>query len=157
MQSEIKNLMQKFDFNGQSGFLQYWELKHVRNEWVLTVAVQPFLSTNDDEGLENYRKRSLKQRFSVGPGQLVDKEWFSCVAVQTRVADQRTSHNSNQFMGQLVVPIFVNMGAHQILLGVIELVTAHPKACYIEDFNQIYNLLKNENLETNPMVTSTLA
>ncbi|KAI7754828.1 hypothetical protein M8C21_018921 [Ambrosia artemisiifolia] len=151
MESKINNVMRKFDFKGQAGSLQYWEYKQVGQKKVLSLVGQPILSTQGQKGLKNYRKRSFNYtNASVGPDTEVDQEWLAGLAAQKRVPRQRTSRDPNQILGQLVVPVFSYQGADEKFVGVIELTTALPKTSYDEEFNQIQNLLKNENL-TKPL------
>ncbi|MFS8030344.1 hypothetical protein Hanom_Chr17g01532941 [Helianthus anomalus] len=143
MQSKINNVFQKFNFEGRGGCLQFWELgSSVHNKMVLTVIGQPSRSNKNNEALENYRKKCLQYDFFIGRDTPVDQEWFAGLAAQTGNSDQRTSRARDQFMGQLVMPVFSDRDGNDIFLGVIEFVTTIPKKSYAKDFNQIHNLLK---------------
>nr|GEZ70899.1 hypothetical protein [Tanacetum cinerariifolium] len=75
-----------------------------------------------------------------------DFEGKSGEAAQTGVPHQRTNSDPNQFLGQLVVPVFRDLGVQKILVGVIELVTLVPKQSHDADLDQIRRLLWAENL-----------
>ncbi|KAJ0726488.1 putative PB1 domain-containing protein [Helianthus annuus] len=157
MQSYIENAIKRFDFGEQSGVVLFWKYTALGHGWwTLTVKDQPFWSskkgsTKDHKALERYRKRNLRYDYPIRPGNKVDQEWLAGLAARIGVSDQRTFQAKNQFLGQLVVPVSLNEGAHQILLGVIELVTAEPKENYVEEFIQIRNLLNEKNLATGPL------
>ncbi|KAD3641690.1 hypothetical protein E3N88_30914 [Mikania micrantha] len=53
--------------------------------------------------------------------------------------------------GQLVLPVFFDEGAGNKLVGVIEYVTTVRKESYVEDFEQIHNLLKDKGLKSTYM------
>ncbi|KAF5778957.1 putative PB1 domain-containing protein [Helianthus annuus] len=157
MQSYIENAIKRFDFGEQSGVVLFWKYTALGHGWwTLTVKDQPFWSskkgsTKDHKALERYRKRNLRYDYPIRPGNKVDQEWLAGLAARIGVSDQRTFQAKNQFLGQLVVPVSLNEGAHQILLGVIQLVTAEPKENYVEEFIQIRNLLNEKNLATGPL------
>ncbi|KAF5753801.1 hypothetical protein HanXRQr2_Chr17g0784131 [Helianthus annuus] len=151
MQSKINNVMRKFNFEGQSGSLQYWEYKQSGHKGRLTVADQLFVSSRNQRGLREYRNHCLKKKVSVGPDTEVDQEYLAGLAAQKKVAFERTSCDPDQILGQLVVPVFSYQGADKKLIGVIELTTFFVKESYEEDFNQIQSLLQNESLATTYM------
>ncbi|XP_076894698.1 protein NLP2-like [Bidens hawaiensis] len=54
-------------------------------------------------------------------------------------------------MGQLVLPVYYDLGSGNEPVGVIEFVTPVPKESYFEDFEQIHKLLKVEGLKSTYM------
>ncbi|KAL8266943.1 hypothetical protein R6Q59_004287 [Mikania micrantha] len=128
--------MHKFNFRGQLGFLQFWEASFC-NDMVHMVAGQLYRLNGNHEGLTDYRATCLNYETFIGPDTHVDQEFFAGLAAQSGFAEQRTVHDHDQIMGH-----------RQTFLGVIEFVTLSPKASYVDDFNQLYRLLKNENLTT---------
>nr|GEX27137.1 hypothetical protein [Tanacetum cinerariifolium] len=176
IRNSLKKVFQSFDFQGESGLLQFWECNAVGNSkdpgCNLTLTDQIFLSLIHDNRLEEYRMKCLVKNYSfigrktnevnfIGPKTKVEN-WFAGRAVQTGVADHRTRHtvlnHGHQYadealgMGQLVVPVyFYHSGAGLKIIGIIELVTTQPKESYVRDFSQIQNLLKMENLTSTYM------
>ncbi|KAD3641609.1 hypothetical protein E3N88_30833 [Mikania micrantha] len=148
MQFKINKVLQKFNFGGQLGFLQFWEATSGCNDSVHMVVGQLYRLNGNHEGLTDYRATCLHYETFIGPDTHVDPEFFAGLAAQTGFAEQRTVHDHHQIMGQLVMPVFTNLRSHQTFLGVIEFVTLPPKASYVDDFNQLYRLLKNENFTT---------
>nr|GEY28685.1 hypothetical protein [Tanacetum cinerariifolium] len=136
--------MQKFNFQGKSASLLYWKNTAVGNGWSLKVA--DHLSNQEERGLKNYIDSRIAYG-DVGPNTWGQYDCFAGLAAQTRVSHERTD-NQYQFLGQLVMPVFRYAGTHEVLVGVIELVTFFPKDSYIEEFNQINMLLKREKLAT---------
>ncbi|GJS78441.1 PB1 domain-containing protein [Tanacetum coccineum] len=128
----------------KSASLLYWKNTAVGNGWSLKVA--DHLSNREERGLKNY----IDSRIAYGdvwPNTWGQYDCFAGLAAQTRVSHERTD-NQYQFLGQLVMPVFRYVGTHEVLVGVIELVTFFPKDSYIEEFNQINMLLKREKLAT---------
>ncbi|MFS8030303.1 hypothetical protein Hanom_Chr17g01532421 [Helianthus anomalus] len=142
MQSKINSVMQKFNFEGQSGSHQYWEYKQSGHKGCLTVADQLFVSSRNQRRLREYRNHCLKKKVSVGPDTEVDQEYLAGLAAQKKVAFERIGCDPEQILGQLVVPVFSYQGADEKLIGVIELTTFFAKESYEEDFNQIQSLLQ---------------
>ncbi|PWA97424.1 hypothetical protein CTI12_AA029140 [Artemisia annua] len=138
-------MMTRFDFEGNSGSLMFWENTGDGNSWSLKLAGQPSRSNQDHKGLKNYRKNCLRYG-EVGPDTWVQHHCFAGQAAQTGVPHQRTNRDPDQFMGQLVVPVFRELGVQMILVGVIELVTLVPKQSHDADLDQIKRLLWAENL-----------
>ncbi|KAD3641685.1 hypothetical protein E3N88_30909 [Mikania micrantha] len=54
-------------------------------------------------------------------------------------------------MGQLVLPVFFDEGAGNEFAGVMEYITPVRKECYIEIFELIHNILKDEGLKSTYM------
>ncbi|KAM0059183.1 putative PB1 domain-containing protein [Helianthus debilis subsp. tardiflorus] len=87
--------------------------------------------------------------------------WLPGRAAQTKIADHRTIHyvldQEDRYSadvgskGQLVLPVFRDQGDGNKLVGIIEYVTLEPKESYVEDFEQIHNLLKDEGLNSTYM------
>ncbi|PWA65689.1 PB1 domain-containing protein [Artemisia annua] len=144
MKSNIKKVMQKFNFEEKSASLLYWKNTEVGNRWSLKVAGH--LSNREERGLKDYVDSRIACG-DVGPNTWGHHDCFAGLAAQTRVTHQRTD-NPYQFLGHLVMPVFRYAGTQEILVGVIELVTYIPKDSYIEEFNQINMLLKGEKLAT---------
>lgn len=129
----------KFDFKGQSGSIMFWKYVPVRNGWYLTVEDQPFRSSQNEKAFEDYRKWCLGDHdILIGLETKVQHEWFAGLASQTKIAEQRTKHDRDQFFGQLVMPVFCKADGNETFLGVIELVTMHRKGSYETDYKQIY-------------------
>ncbi|GJX00194.1 hypothetical protein Tco_0184107 [Tanacetum coccineum] len=141
LDSGVKRVFQTYDFQGESGLLQFWEC-------------------NTHEGTNDIGcSLTLTDQF-YKCGHL--GIWFAGRAAQTGVADHRIRHvvlnHDHQYideasgMGQLVVPVYFNHpGAGMKLAGIIELITTQPKETYVADFNQIHNLLMRENLTSTYM------
>ncbi|GJV66704.1 hypothetical protein Tco_1482213 [Tanacetum coccineum] len=145
MQSSIENMMTGFDFEGKSGSLLFWKNTGVGSSWCLKLAGQPSRSNKDHKGLKNYRKNCLRYG-EVGPNTWVQHDCFAGQAAQTGVPHERTNRDPDQFLGQLIVPVFRELGVQMILVGVIELVTLVPKESHAADLDQIQRLLWAENL-----------
>ncbi|KAL8266879.1 hypothetical protein R6Q59_004223 [Mikania micrantha] len=145
MQFKIYKVLQEFNFRGQVGFLQFWEDISGHDDSVRLVVGQLYRLNGNHDGLTAYRATCLHYDTFIGPDTHVDPLFFAGLAAQTGFADQRTNHDPNQFIGQLVIPVYTNL---HTFLGVIEFVTPSPKESYVDDFNQLYGLLKNENLTT---------
>ncbi|PWA52614.1 hypothetical protein CTI12_AA453760 [Artemisia annua] len=151
MQAKIENIMNHFVFEGIPASLQYWKNTSVGYyEWSLSVAGQPSISYNDNEGLKLYRKTCLSYGEVRNGDVLPDgqPDCFAGLAAETRVKHERTNSDPTQFLGQLVVPVFRYQGGQKVLDGVIELVTFYPKRSYASEFNQIKGLLQAENLHS---------
>ncbi|KAL8266946.1 hypothetical protein R6Q59_004290 [Mikania micrantha] len=54
-------------------------------------------------------------------------------------------------MGQLVLPVFINEGVGIKLVGITEYVTTERKESYIQDFEQIHNILQDMGLKSTYM------
>ncbi|PWA97426.1 hypothetical protein CTI12_AA029160 [Artemisia annua] len=143
MQSSIENMIRGFDFQRKSGSILFWKNTSPGNSWSLKLTGQLSRSNKDHEGLKNYRN-ACHRYGQVGPGTWAQLNCFAGQAAQTMVPQQRTKHDHDQLLGQLVVPVF----SHGMLVGVIELVTLVPKEDYGPDLIQINRLLRAENLHT---------
>ncbi|KAJ0666350.1 putative PB1 domain-containing protein [Helianthus annuus] len=162
-ESIVGEAFDKFNFHEEPGLLQFWECITASDSedigCYLTLTEQTYMLTRDHEGLlQDYRRRCLESRCRfVGVETKVGK-WLPGRAAQTRIADHRTIHHAlnpeDQHpadvggKGQLVLPVFRDQGAGSNLVGVIEYVTSVPKESYVEDFEQIHNLLKDEGLNS---------
>ncbi|PWA52881.1 PB1 domain-containing protein [Artemisia annua] len=175
IRNRVEKVFQSFDFQGESGLLQFWECNAGSSKDIgcsLTLTDQIFLSPIHDNRLEEYRMKCLVKNYShigrkANDGNFIGvktkvENWFAGRAVQTGIADHRTRHDvlnqGHQYadealgMGQLVAPVyFYHSSAGLKLVGIIELVTTQPKESYVRDFNQIQNLLKMENLTSSYM------
>ncbi|GKE23876.1 hypothetical protein Tco_1435388 [Tanacetum coccineum] len=143
MEYSIGNIFRGFDFQRKSGSLLFWKNTTAGNGWSLQLTGQPSRSNRDHTALENYRNECFLHG-EVGPGTWAQQGCFAGKAAQEMYPQQRTKHDRDQFLGQLVVPVF----DHEILVGVIELVTLVPKDDYGPELNQISRLLRAENLHT---------
>ncbi|KAM0059604.1 putative PB1 domain-containing protein [Helianthus debilis subsp. tardiflorus] len=156
----IDRTFRSFNFGNGSGLLQYWECTPSELENIgcnLMLTDQTFMST-PDEGLEDYRRRCLENRHRFVGLETSVGNWLAGRAAQTGIADHRTIHHVlNQEdqhsadlggKGQLVLPVFYDQGAGNKLVGIIEFVTPVPKECYVEDFEHIHDLLKDEGLKS---------
>ncbi|KAD3641638.1 hypothetical protein E3N88_30862 [Mikania micrantha] len=103
MQFKINSVMHKFNFRGQLGFLQFWEASFC-NDMVHMVAGQLYRLNGNHEGLTDYRATCLNYETFIGPDTHVDQEFFAGLAAQSGFAEQRTVHDHDQIMGQLVMP-----------------------------------------------------
>lgn len=167
LESRVKRVFHTYDFQGESGLLQFWECStHEGTNDIgcsLTLTDQFCMSNIHDNRLLDYRMRCFDNSNRFIGQQTNVGIWFAGRAAQTGVADHRTRHvvfnqDLNQYideasgMGQLVVPVYFNhLGAGMKLAGIIELITTQPKESYVADFNQIHNLLMRENLATKYM------
>ncbi|KAD3641713.1 hypothetical protein E3N88_30937 [Mikania micrantha] len=164
VKSIVGEVFEGFNFHNESGLLQFWacstdpDSKEIGCNLVLTGLT---CNPTQDQGLEDYRKRCLEKQYpSVGIETSVGN-WLAGRAAQTGIADQRTKHHvlgqDDQHSadvgakGQLVLPIFFHEGAGNKLVGVIEYVTTVRKESYVEDFEQIHNLLKDKGLKSTYM------
>ncbi|KAL8266944.1 hypothetical protein R6Q59_004288 [Mikania micrantha] len=149
MSIKIYNVMKKFKFRQQVGFIQFWEATSSCNDTDHMINVgQLYRLNGNHEGLTNYRTDCLNYKAPIGPDTQVDQTDLAVLAAQTGFAYQETSNAPGQFMGQLVMPVYTNMCHHQTFLGVIEFVTLFPKASYVDDFKHLKKLLENEKLTT---------
>ncbi|KAI7732718.1 hypothetical protein M8C21_001896 [Ambrosia artemisiifolia] len=159
----IFRTFKRFSFGKESGFLQFWECIKFDSEDIgfnLTLTDEILMSTQDNE-LEDYRRRCLQNRCRFVGLETNVGNWLAGRAAQTKIADHRTIHHvPNQEdqhsadiggKGQLVLPVFYDLGAGNKLVGIIEYVTLEPKESYVEDFEQIHNLLKDEGLKSSYM------
>ncbi|KAJ0808025.1 hypothetical protein HanLR1_Chr00c0407g0749041 [Helianthus annuus] len=113
----------------------------------LMLTDQIFMSTRD-EGLVEYRRRCLENRYRFVGLLISVGNWLAGRAAQTGNADQRTGryvvNQEDQHSadiggrGQLVLPVYYG----NKLVGVIELVTSVPKESYVQYLEQLQNLLK---------------
>ncbi|KAD3641673.1 hypothetical protein E3N88_30897 [Mikania micrantha] len=149
MSFKINNVMRKFNFRGQLGFIQFWEAASISNDTVHMVVGQLCRLNGNHVGLTNYRTYCLNyDALIIGPDTQVDQMVLAGLAAQTGFAYKGTSNDRDQIMGQLVMPVYTNMRGHQTFLGVIEFVTPSPKATYVDDFKHLKKLLKGSNLYT---------
>ncbi|KAD3641642.1 hypothetical protein E3N88_30866 [Mikania micrantha] len=133
----IENIMNGFDFQERAALLQYWRRIPVGSKWTLTVEGQPFFTNEATNGLINYRRRCLN-----------DVHCKQCLLNDLSVyggkAYQRALGDPNQFMGQLVVPVYEG----KKLAGVIELTTPEPEEDYADEFLRLSISLGREGLAT---------
>ncbi|GKB54504.1 hypothetical protein Tco_0905257 [Tanacetum coccineum] len=156
LDSGVKRVFQTYDFQGESGLLQFWECNtHEGTNDIgcsLTLTDQFCMSDIHDNRLLDYRMKCFDDSNRFIGQQTNMGIWFAGRAAQTGVADHRIRHvvlnHDHQYideasgMGQLVVPVYFNHpGAGMKLAGIIELITTQPKETYVADFNQIHNLL----------------
>ncbi|KAJ0427810.1 putative PB1 domain-containing protein [Helianthus annuus] len=156
----IDKIFRNFNFGNGSGLLQFWACTPSNSEDMgcnLMLTDQTFMST-PDEGLQVYRRRCLENRYRFVGLETSVGNWIAGRAAQTRIADHWTIHHVvNQEdqhsidiggKGQLVLPVFFGQDAGNKLAGIIEFVTPVPKESYVEDFEQIHDLLKDEGLKS---------
>ncbi|KAM0059605.1 putative PB1 domain-containing protein [Helianthus debilis subsp. tardiflorus] len=156
----IDRIFRNFNFRSGSGLLQFWACTPSNSEDMgcnLMLTDQTFMST-PDEGLEVYRRRCLENRYRFVGLETSVGNWLAGRSAQTRIADHWTIHHvlnhEDQHSidiggkGQLVLPVFFGQDAGNKLAGIIEFVTPVPKESYVEDFEQIHDLLKNEGLKS---------
>ncbi|PWA42643.1 PB1 domain-containing protein [Artemisia annua] len=163
--SRVKSVFDAFDFQGESGLLQFWKCGRLRDPedigCSLKLSDHCCVSTIHDNRLTEYRMRCFSKNPCIGQQTNVGN-WFAGRAAQTGVADHRTRHvvlnQDHQFvdeasgMGQLVLPVYFNYPGDGLkLAGIIEFVTTQPKQSYVADFNQIKNLLMMVNLASTYM------
>ncbi|GKB64655.1 hypothetical protein Tco_0920841, partial [Tanacetum coccineum] len=156
LDSRVKRVFHTYDFQGESGLLQFWEcITHEGTNNIgcsLTLTNQFCMSNIHDNRLLDFRMKCFDDSNHFIGQQTNVGIWFAGRAPQTGVADHRIRHvvlnQDHQYidetsgMGQLVVPVYFNHpGAGMKLAGIIELITTQPKESYVADFNQIYNLL----------------
>ncbi|PWA79052.1 PB1 domain-containing protein [Artemisia annua] len=165
LDSRIKRVLDNFDFQGESGLLQFWRCSSLGDPddigCSLTLADQFCLSIIHDSRLMDYRMRCFLRNPFIGLETNVGN-WFAGRAAQTGVGDHRTRRvvlNQDHHyveeapgMGQLVVPVFSNnSGTGLTFAGIIELVTIQPKESYVVDFSRIQDLLMMVNLTSTYM------
>ncbi|GJR15989.1 hypothetical protein Tco_0798641 [Tanacetum coccineum] len=173
--SRVNKVFQSFNFQGETGSLQFWECKTLEDSkdvgCRLALTDQFRVSTINDNRLQEYRMKCLVKNHFIGRKRNAEnfigverkvENWFAGRAAQTGVADHRTRHvmlnqghqdpDEALGMGQLVVPVyFKHRSARLQLIGIIELCTTQPKESYVGDFNQIQNLLMKVNLTSTYM------
>ncbi|KAD3641670.1 hypothetical protein E3N88_30894 [Mikania micrantha] len=138
MNSEgIENIMNEFIYKKGSALFQCWQYKLDQGNPSLTVEGQPFRFYKKCIGLERYRTDCLTKDES-------QQYLLDGLPAEERIAYQRTSGDPNQFMGQLVVPVYEG----KKLVGFIELTTHKPKKDYADEFLRLSSLLKREGLAT---------
>ncbi|KAI7751608.1 hypothetical protein M8C21_033249, partial [Ambrosia artemisiifolia] len=158
IESIVKNVFSKFNFRKKPGLLQFWACSSMPSSaedsgCYLILADQTYVSTPDHEGpLLDYRRRCLENYYPFVGVETRVGNWLAGRAAQTKIADHRTIHyvlnQDDQHSadvggkGQLVLPVFHDQGAGNKLVGIIEYVTLEPKESYVEDFEEIHNLLK---------------
>ncbi|KAI7751611.1 hypothetical protein M8C21_033252 [Ambrosia artemisiifolia] len=161
----IDDIFRKFNFGNESGLLQYWACTPSNSEDIgcnLMLKDQPFRLTLDYEGhLQEYRRKCLENHYPIVGIETSVGNWLAGRAAQTKIADHWTIHHvANQEdrhsanvggKGQLVLPVVCYQGGQNKLVGVIEFVTPVPKESYVQDFEQIHNLLKEEGLKSTYM------
>ncbi|KAD3641682.1 hypothetical protein E3N88_30906 [Mikania micrantha] len=90
--------------------------------------------------------------FSSGPTAQILTQRRSDHRTKHYVLGQDDQHSADVgARGQLVLPVFFDEGAGNKLVGVIEYVTTVRKESYVEDFEQIHNLLKDKGLKSTYM------
>ncbi|KAJ0427808.1 hypothetical protein HanHA300_Chr17g0639201 [Helianthus annuus] len=156
-ESIVREVFSKYDFRREPGLLQFWAcITPSDSEDIgcyLTLTEQPYMLTRDHEGLlQDYRRRCLVNHDPFVGLETKVGNWLPGRVAQTRIADHRTIHHAlnpeDQHpadiggKGQLVLPVFRDQGDGNKLVGIIEYVTPVPKESYVEDFEQIHNLLK---------------
>ncbi|KAM0000070.1 putative PB1 domain-containing protein [Helianthus debilis subsp. tardiflorus] len=154
-ESIVGEAFDKFNFHKEPGLLQFWAcITPSDSEDIgcyLTLTEQTYMLTQDHEGLlQDYRRRCLVNHYPFVGLETRAGNWLPGRAAQTRIADHRTIHHVGG-KGQLVLPVFHDQGDGNKLVGIIEYVTPVPKESYVEDFEQIHNLLKDEGLNSTYM------
>ncbi|KAL8266939.1 hypothetical protein R6Q59_004283 [Mikania micrantha] len=164
IESVLIEVFRNFNFHRESGLLQFWacstdpDSEDVGCSLMLTdLACNP----TQDQGLEDYRKRCLERHYPFVERITSVGNWLAGRAAQTGIADHRTArHVLDQedqhsrdigARGQLVLPVFYNDGAGIKPAGIIEYVTTVRKESYVQDFEQIHNLLQDKGLESTYM------
>ncbi|KAJ0431723.1 putative PB1 domain-containing protein [Helianthus annuus] len=165
-ESIVREVFSKYDFHKEPGLLQFWAcITPSDSEDIgcyLTLTEQTYMLTRDHEGLlQDYRRRCLENYYPLVGVETKVGNWLPGRAAQTRIADHRTIHHALNHedqhpadvggKGQLVLPVFRDQGDGNKLVGIIEYVTPVPKESYVEDFEQIHNLLKDEGLNSTYM------
>ncbi|KAJ0666339.1 putative PB1 domain-containing protein [Helianthus annuus] len=165
-ESIVREVFSKSNFRKEPGLLQFWAcITPSDSEDIgcyLTLTEQPYMLTRDHEGLlQDYRRRCLVNRYPFVGLETKVGNWLAGRAAQTRIADHRTIHHALNpedrhpadvgGKGQLVLPVFRDQGDRNKLVGIIEYVTPVPKGSYVEDFEQIHNLLKDVGLNSTYM------
>ncbi|KAD3641712.1 hypothetical protein E3N88_30936 [Mikania micrantha] len=164
IESVLREVFGKFNFCEESGLLQFWACRTDPNsEEIGCNLVLTHLTCNptQDQGLEDYRKRCLEKQYPFIGIETSVGNWLAGRAAQTGIADHMTIHHvvdqDDQHSadvgarGQLVLPVFFDEGAGNKLAGVIEYATPVRKESYVEDFDQIKNLLKDKGLKSTYM------
>ncbi|PWA83426.1 PB1 domain-containing protein [Artemisia annua] len=138
-----------FDFQGNSGFLQFWECcasGDSNKDGCYFLLTDQFVSDVYDNRLEAYRWTCLNDDYRFVELEKNVGDWFAGRAAQTQVADYQYDGEALG-LGQLVMPVYFNHpGAVLKLAGIIELVTAQHNETYAAYFNQIQALLMEVNL-----------
>nr|GEV51386.1 hypothetical protein [Tanacetum cinerariifolium] len=141
--SRIKRVLDNFDFQGKSGFVQFWECwasgDPEDNGCCLLLTNHLRASDIRDNRLEAYRWTCLNDNYRFVGRQKNVGNWYAGRAAQTQVADYQFDDEASG-MGQLVVPVY-HPGAVLKLAGIIEIVTAQHNETYAADFSQIQSSL----------------
>ncbi|KAD3641644.1 hypothetical protein E3N88_30868 [Mikania micrantha] len=151
MESILREVFRKFNILNISGLFQFWAcIRDPDSEEVGWNLMLTDLACNptQDQGLEDYRKRCLERHYPFVGRTTSVGNWLPGRAAQTLIADHRTTHHvldqEDQHSrdvgagGQLVLPVFINEGAGNKLVGIIEYITSERKENYIQDFEQIH-------------------
>ncbi|MFS8030337.1 putative PB1 domain-containing protein [Helianthus anomalus] len=164
-ESIVREVFSKSNFRKEPGLLQFWacitpsDTEDIGCDLILT---DTYIYTRDYEvPLQDYRRRCLENYYPFVGLETRVGNWLPGRAAQTRIADHRTIHHAVNpedrhpadvgGKGQLVLPVFRDQGDGNKLVGIIEYVTPVPKESYVEDFEQIHNLLKDEGLNSTYM------
>ncbi|KAM0059603.1 putative PB1 domain-containing protein [Helianthus debilis subsp. tardiflorus] len=165
-ESIVSEAFDEFNFHEEPGLLQFWEcimLSGTEDIGCDLILTDTYIYTRDHEGLlQDYRRRCLENDYPFVGVETRVGNWLPGRAAQTKIADHWTIHyvldqedrHSADVggKGQLVLPVFCDQGAAgSKLVGIIELVTLVPKESYVEDFEQIHNLLKDVGLNSTYM------
>ncbi|KAD3641683.1 hypothetical protein E3N88_30907 [Mikania micrantha] len=155
IESVLREVFGKFNFHEEPGLFQFWACRtDPDSEEIGCNLVLTHLTCNStqDLGLEDYRKRCLEKQYPFIGIETSVGNWLAGRAAQTGIADHMTKHyvvdQDDQHStdvgvrGQLVLPVFFDEDVENKLAGVIEYVTPARKESYVEDFEQIQNLLK---------------
>ncbi|KAL8266947.1 hypothetical protein R6Q59_004291 [Mikania micrantha] len=164
MESILREVFRKFNILNISGLFQFWAcIRDPDSEEVGWNLMLTDLACNptQDQGLEDYRKRCLERHYPFVGRTTSVGNWLPGRAAQTLIADHRTTHHvldqEDQHSrdvgagGQLVLPVFINEGAGNKLVGIIEYITSERKENYIQDFEQIHNILQDAGLKSTYM------
>ncbi|PWA85638.1 PB1 domain-containing protein [Artemisia annua] len=162
----MKQVLSEYSPRGteEQYLIQFWQCSSPQgseaNGFNVTTEGQPFLIPQSNVDLVRYRQRCVDKGSSfVGLNTRVGS-WLVGRTVQKRLADQGTicaDGSHNQTLGLFAIPVLLVRGTHKQTVGIIELVTLVPKPSYVEEFNLIQNLLKeqyigeNESLESGEM------
>ncbi|KAD3641709.1 hypothetical protein E3N88_30933 [Mikania micrantha] len=151
----LREVFENFNFHKKSGLLQFWACNtdHDSEEIGCNLVLTDLTcNPTHDQGLEDYRKRCLVKQYPLIGIETSVGNWLAGRAAQTGIADHKTKYyvvdQADQHSadvgarGQLVLPVFFDEGVENKLAGVIEYVTPVRKESYVEDFEQIQNLLK---------------
>ncbi|KAD3641674.1 hypothetical protein E3N88_30898 [Mikania micrantha] len=164
MESILREVFRKFIFLNKSGLLQFWaccsvpDSEETRCNLVLTGLT---CNPTQDHELEDYRNACLENHYPCVGREINVGNWLVGRAAQTGIADHRTTHHvldqEDQHSrdvgdrGQVVLPVFINEGAGNKLVGIIEYITSERKESYIQDFEQIHNILQDAGLKSTYM------